>query len=361
MSRDCRRPSATSIVPPDDGPLASGQSGVGRLAETASIVDAVVAAVAGRPIRAADPTARPPLVGPAHDADLEGRHLVVTAGGTREAIDPVRFIGNRSTGKMGVAVAEAALDAGRPGDARGREHRGRATGRGDGRPGRVHGRAAGGAPAAHPRSGRCRRLRRPGHGRRGRRLPAGRHGRSQARARGRHDPGPGADTGPARGDRPDRARPRQRGRLDPLAAPSPAGPGGLRRRDRVARSSGREAPAQGRRPAGGQRRGRTRLGLRDRHEPGRDPGRRRVDARRCPCCPSARSRTGSWTVSPPGWTRATRPRRLPTAHPTAWSRHECNRRHAPPPDGPRHREAPRGRSAHPDAHRVRLPDGPDPR
>jgi phosphopantothenoylcysteine decarboxylase / phosphopantothenate---cysteine ligase len=100
------------IVPPDDGPLASGQSGVGRLADTASIVEAVVAAVAGRPIRAADPASRPPLVGPSHGADLEGRHLVVTAGGTREAIDPVRFIGNRSTGKMGISVAEAALDRG---------------------------------------------------------------------------------------------------------------------------------------------------------------------------------------------------------------------------------------------------------
>ena len=101
-----------TIVPPADGPLASGQSGVGRLAEIEAIVDAVVTAVAGRPTRAEDPAARPPLVGLAHDADLEGRHIVVTAGGTREAIDPVRFIGNRSTGKMGVAVAEAALDRG---------------------------------------------------------------------------------------------------------------------------------------------------------------------------------------------------------------------------------------------------------
>ena len=100
------------IVPPDDGPLASGQSGVGRLAEVGAIVEAVVAAVADRPIRAVDQAARPPLVEPAHDADLEGRHLVVTAGGTREAIDPVRFIGNRSTGRMGVAIAAAALDRG---------------------------------------------------------------------------------------------------------------------------------------------------------------------------------------------------------------------------------------------------------
>ncbi len=59
-----------------------------------------------------DPAARPPLVGPARDADLAGRHVVVTAGGTREAIDPVRFIGNRSTGRMGAAIAEAALDRG---------------------------------------------------------------------------------------------------------------------------------------------------------------------------------------------------------------------------------------------------------
>jgi phosphopantothenoylcysteine decarboxylase/phosphopantothenate--cysteine ligase len=100
------------IVPPDDGPLASGQSGVGRLAELDAIVDSVVVALAGRPIRAADAAARPPLVEPTRDADLEGRHVVVTAGGTREAIDPVRFIGNRSTGKMGVAVADAALARG---------------------------------------------------------------------------------------------------------------------------------------------------------------------------------------------------------------------------------------------------------
>jgi phosphopantothenoylcysteine decarboxylase/phosphopantothenate--cysteine ligase len=44
--------------------------------------------------------------------DLAGLHVVVTAGGTAEPIDPVRFVGNRSTGKMGVAVAEAALDRG---------------------------------------------------------------------------------------------------------------------------------------------------------------------------------------------------------------------------------------------------------
>ncbi len=101
-----------AIVEPGAGPLASGQSGVGRLAELPAIVDAVVVAVADRSIRAADAAARPPIAGPAREPDLEGRHVVVSAGGTREAIDPVRFIGNRSTGRMGVAVAAAALDRG---------------------------------------------------------------------------------------------------------------------------------------------------------------------------------------------------------------------------------------------------------
>ena len=102
-----------AIVEPESGRLASGQSGVGRLAELDRIVDAVVAAVAGRPVRAPDPAARPPVVDHfLRDADLVGRRIVVTAGGTREPIDPVRFIGNRSTGRMGVALAEAARDRG---------------------------------------------------------------------------------------------------------------------------------------------------------------------------------------------------------------------------------------------------------
>ncbi len=101
-----------AIVEPEAGPLASGQTGRGRLAETGAIVDAVVAAVAGRPVRAPDPAARPPISGEVRDADLAGRRVVVSAGGTAEPIDPVRFIGNRSTGRMGVALAEAALARG---------------------------------------------------------------------------------------------------------------------------------------------------------------------------------------------------------------------------------------------------------
>ena len=100
------------LMPPEVGSLASGQSGIGRLAELPAIVDALVELLADGPIRQPDADARPPLVEPAHEPDLEGRHVVVSAGGTAEAIDPVRYIGNRSSGRMGVAIAEAALARG---------------------------------------------------------------------------------------------------------------------------------------------------------------------------------------------------------------------------------------------------------
>jgi phosphopantothenoylcysteine decarboxylase/phosphopantothenate--cysteine ligase len=107
------------IVEPASGPLASGQTGPGRLAELEAIVDALVVAIGSRPIRRPDDADRPPRLHPvavgtlARDADdLAGRHVVVTAGGTAEPIDPVRYIGNRSSGRMGIAVAEAARDRG---------------------------------------------------------------------------------------------------------------------------------------------------------------------------------------------------------------------------------------------------------
>jgi len=68
------------IVEPESGPLASGQSGLGRLAETADVVEAVVAALEGRPVRAPAAADRPPVVAEARNADLEGRHVVITAG-----------------------------------------------------------------------------------------------------------------------------------------------------------------------------------------------------------------------------------------------------------------------------------------
>jgi len=80
------------VVEPGSGYLACGMVGGGRLAEPAAI-----AAVVGEI-----------LAEPAATTDLAGETVLVTAGGTREAIDPVRFIGNRSSGKMGYAVAGAA-------------------------------------------------------------------------------------------------------------------------------------------------------------------------------------------------------------------------------------------------------------
>ena len=82
------------IVGPERGRLASGQVGLGRLSEPADVVGAT-RALLGR-----------------HDGALRGRHVLVTAGGTREAIDPVRYVGNRSSGRMGFALAEAARDRG---------------------------------------------------------------------------------------------------------------------------------------------------------------------------------------------------------------------------------------------------------
>ena len=98
-----------TLVAPESGALASGATGVGRLAETAAIVDAVVTAIGAAPIREPNESRRPPAV-PA--GDLSGRRIVVTAGGTEEPIDAVRILANRSSGRQGIALAEAARDRG---------------------------------------------------------------------------------------------------------------------------------------------------------------------------------------------------------------------------------------------------------
>jgi phosphopantothenoylcysteine decarboxylase/phosphopantothenate--cysteine ligase len=77
-----------AFVGPVDGEVASGESGMGRMAEPEEILRAAVARLS--------------------EGDLSGRHIVVTAGPTVEDIDPVRFLGNRSSGKMGFALAERA-------------------------------------------------------------------------------------------------------------------------------------------------------------------------------------------------------------------------------------------------------------
>jgi phosphopantothenoylcysteine decarboxylase/phosphopantothenate--cysteine ligase len=103
------------IVEPESGELASGLVGQGRLAALGLIVDATVAALNGATAPAAataTATAFAPAAPTRARNDLVGKHVVVTAGGTAEPIDPVRFVGNRSTGRMGIAVAEDALDRG---------------------------------------------------------------------------------------------------------------------------------------------------------------------------------------------------------------------------------------------------------
>jgi phosphopantothenoylcysteine decarboxylase/phosphopantothenate--cysteine ligase len=81
-----------TIVGPASGRLTGEDSGPGRMSEPVEIVDAALGAL--------------------REKDLAGRRIVVTAGGTREAIDPVRFIGNRSSGRQGVAIAAAAAARG---------------------------------------------------------------------------------------------------------------------------------------------------------------------------------------------------------------------------------------------------------
>ena len=82
-----------TIIPPEVGHLASGEIGAGRFPDTATIL-AHVRRILGR------------------GGDLAGRRVVVTAGGTQEPIDPVRYVGNRSSGLMGFALAEEARDRG---------------------------------------------------------------------------------------------------------------------------------------------------------------------------------------------------------------------------------------------------------
>jgi phosphopantothenoylcysteine decarboxylase/phosphopantothenate--cysteine ligase len=81
------------IVPPDEGPMACGEYGPGRLAEPPIILDAIARGLGGS--------------GP-----LSGKHAIVTSGPTHEPIDPVRYLGNRSSGKQGHAIAAALASLG---------------------------------------------------------------------------------------------------------------------------------------------------------------------------------------------------------------------------------------------------------
>ncbi len=83
-----------AFVGPDEGSMACGEFGPGRMAEPSAIVESIEAMLAPG------------------DSALAGRHVIVTSGPTFEAIDPVRFIGNRSSGRQGHAIAQAASGAG---------------------------------------------------------------------------------------------------------------------------------------------------------------------------------------------------------------------------------------------------------
>jgi phosphopantothenoylcysteine decarboxylase/phosphopantothenate--cysteine ligase len=90
---DILRQHGVRVIEPGTGDLACGMIGAGRMAETESIADVVFQFMGRR-------------------NDLAGETVLVTAGGTREALDPVRYIGNRSSGKMGYALADAAQSRG---------------------------------------------------------------------------------------------------------------------------------------------------------------------------------------------------------------------------------------------------------
>ena len=106
------RERGVEVIEPEEGKLASrGEYGRGRLPDPEQLLARVEAAL------------------PAGDRPWDGLRVLVTAGGTREPIDPVRFIGNRSSGRMGIALAAAAASAGRRGDADRRQRRAAGPGR----------------------------------------------------------------------------------------------------------------------------------------------------------------------------------------------------------------------------------------
>ncbi|HME05899.1 MAG TPA: bifunctional phosphopantothenoylcysteine decarboxylase/phosphopantothenate--cysteine ligase CoaBC, partial [Bryobacteraceae bacterium] len=90
---DILRQRGHTVIEPDEGLLACGTSGPGRLADPIRIADAVAASLLSR-------------------RDLEGETVLITAGPTQEPLDPVRYVSNRSSGKMGYALAEAAAERG---------------------------------------------------------------------------------------------------------------------------------------------------------------------------------------------------------------------------------------------------------
>ena len=96
------------FVGPEAGPMACGEFGPGRMSEPEAIVEAVERALAAEARLGRSPEDRPR----GESALLAGRHVIVTSGPTYEPIDPVRFLGNRSSGRQGHAIAQSATGAG---------------------------------------------------------------------------------------------------------------------------------------------------------------------------------------------------------------------------------------------------------
>ena len=92
------------FVGPEPGSMACGEFGPGRMAEVPAIVEAIEQALTNEAV-ASDSSANP-------QGPLRGRHVIVTSGPTYEPIDPVQFLGNRSSGRQGHAIAQAAVGAG---------------------------------------------------------------------------------------------------------------------------------------------------------------------------------------------------------------------------------------------------------
>ena len=106
------RARGVKVIEPGSGYLACGMVGGGRLAEPAAIAAAVAETLTGILAKEYVSLAEKNVDSSAQQADFAGETVLVTAGGTREPIDPVRFIGNRSSGRMGYAIAESARQRG---------------------------------------------------------------------------------------------------------------------------------------------------------------------------------------------------------------------------------------------------------
>ena len=242
------------IVEPGTGWLAEGEVGWGRLADPETIVREAIAAAR-------------------RSGELGGKTVLVTAGPTREAVDPVRFLSNRSSGRMGYAIAQEARRRGAQRRARERSGRDRAAVRGRGRARRDLRADARSGPRRPPRCPRALhgRPRSPTTSPRRRASKIKKIGRA-ARPRARGGPGhPGRGGCRSRDDDSGRLRRGDRGRRGarPRQAPSQGARLHRRERRRVARARHRVGPERGHDPRPHGRGGLRRARVEDRRSPTR--------------------------------------------------------------------------------------------